>query len=659
MKAIFTPRLTRVLALAMTALGLAAVAGSPCTALATTGVCDSNPPTSTDACINAIQTAGGVVNDIFHDANGLTATQLPLYGKLFNQWPGCPDVTSFAGCAGIDNPPYDCPGEYTCVGGVANNFANASARVNALDHLWWHPCRLAQGALSNGCPVPGCIADGVGGNYLPWEGLVFDLGGPSNKVAIFAMNDHGPQPCESLEYTVFLSDNPFAQDVVLDPKTTGIDPTKWNRAVLKQIFTHGWEDVRTPDPVGHASCGDTASYAVEEDAFAQVFSLPCGVTFRYAAVVAGNDGRDFPACAFDSQEAELDAVAGLTETGAGVCPDADHDGYVDCNCPSHPPVCDCNDSDPKVHPGAPEACDSPDVNCDGKLSPCATDLVCYQSICIEKCPGAEFPCPMGSSCTMTAQGPLCIPTDCTVGGCPPGGVCKNGICVPACTGVVCPGNQDCQDGTCKDLCANLLCPPGQMCEHGKCEFPCSCFAGNIGCADQPGTSCDPMNAGACVPPLCVGSTCAAPNTCDPGTGMCVPFCNSNVVCPSGEKCVAPNGCVPNCTGVACQAGFACDPKTGMCADKCIGVTCLSPAVCMDGMCVSAGMGGAGGMGSTSSSGTGGTGGSQSTGTGSGHVSARKGCGCRTAGAPDDDGTVPLVLAAAFVMVARRTRRRRL
>ena len=27
---------------------------------------------------------------------------------------------------------------------------------------------------------------------------------------------------------------------------------------------------------------------------------------------------------------EIDAVAGLTEDGAGVCPDADHDNFVDC-----------------------------------------------------------------------------------------------------------------------------------------------------------------------------------------------------------------------------------------------------------------------------------------------------------------------------------------
>jgi hypothetical protein len=38
---------------------------------------------------------------------------------------------------------------------------------------------------------------------------------------------------------------------------------------------------------------------------------------RYAAVIAGNDGIDFPACAYDSSEAEVDAVAGLTQAGRG------------------------------------------------------------------------------------------------------------------------------------------------------------------------------------------------------------------------------------------------------------------------------------------------------------------------------------------------------
>ena len=82
------------------------------------------------------------------------------------------------------------------------------------------------------------------------------------------MNDHGPQPCESLEYTVFLTNNPSSQSIVLHPTTTGVDPNQWNRAVLSKIFTDGWYTTRAPDPVGHGStCGDTANYSVEQDSF--------------------------------------------------------------------------------------------------------------------------------------------------------------------------------------------------------------------------------------------------------------------------------------------------------------------------------------------------------------------------------------------------------
>lgn len=637
--------------------------GAP-SAHAATGVCDANPPLSTDACTAAIQQNGSVINDIFTDLNGLTGQQLPVFGQPFNHWPGC-DGTVFAGCSGQSVAPFDCPGQYTC-NGLPNSFANATTYLGGLDRLWWHPCRLSNHNLVNGCPdFLACIADGTPGSYFPWEGIVFDLGGPSNKVAIFAQNDHGPQPCESAEYTVFLSDNPYAKDSLLDPKTDGVDPMKWNRAVLATMFTKGWVEVRPPDPAGHAVCGDTAEYSVEEDSFVTVYSLPCGITFRYASIVAGNDGLDFPECAFDSSEAELDAVAGLTETGAGVCPDNDGDLFVDCNCPGAPPACDCNDADASIHPSAPEACDSPDLSCDGIPGSCPADLTCYQSLCLPACLGENAFCPAGSSCEQTPVGAICVPLDCTQAGCPPGSVCKDGDCVPACDDVVCPGEQLCIDGLCLDPCATLQCPEGQLCQGGLCFSPCSCLAGDIGCLNLPGTVCDEGFTELCVHPACKGLVCPAGQVCDPNTAACVDFCNANVNCPEGQKCLAPTGCVSLCTGVTCQQGYDCDPKTGQCVDSsCVNVSCIPPSVCVAGQCVDMGTGGAGGAGGGETTGIGGAGGGSTSSEGSGggrpdQSGDEGGCGCLVVGgSSDDEGSIKLALLLSALGLAWSVRRRK-
>jgi MYXO-CTERM domain-containing protein len=625
---------------------------------AATGVCDANPPTSTQACIDAVQMSGGaIVNDVFTDSNGLTADQLPVFGQLFNNWPGC-NTVNFSGCSGQSNAPFDCPGQYTCTG-LPGTFANAETHLNALDRLWWHPCRLTNHNLIGNCPDwSSCTADGIGGNYLAWEGLVFDLGGPSNKVAIFAQNDHGPQPCESLEYTVYLTDNPLSQEQITDPIGTGVDPGKWNRAVLTTVFTKGFVEVRPPDPAGHAACGDTALYSVEEDSFVQVFSLPCGINFRYASIVAGNDGLDFPECAFDSQEAELDAVAGLTESGGGVCPDEDGDLFVDCMCVNAPPICDCNDADAAINPNAPEPCDSPDVNCDGNPGGCLSPLVCYDSICLPTCVDENAACPQGATCTNTVQGEICVPDDCSVAGCPDGSVCVDEQCVPECDGVVCPGDQICQDGQCLDPCKDIQCPPPLVCQNAQCVAPCNCFAGDVGCVDLPGTVCDDGNTDLCVDPACVGVMCPANETCDPLTGTCQPFCHSGVMCPAGQKCVAPDGCVPLCVDVTCDPGFSCNPDSGDCEDvSCQDVECFAPLVCVNGECVDMGNGGGGpGGNAAGGNGTGGAGAGPSLQGGDTEESG--GCGCRVVRAHDDaSGRWALLLLGLGLLGRRRSSRR--
>ncbi len=628
-------------------------------ARAATGVCDANPPASTQACIDAIQTAGGVVNDIFKDAQGRTATQLPVFGTVFDNWPGC-DTTSWAGCAGVSTAPYDCPGLYGCTAGVTNTIANAQAYMATVDHLWWHPCRLANHALVNGCPDRTCIADGVDGSYFPWEGLVLDLGGPANQVAIFAQNDHGPQPCESVEYTVFLTDNPLSQEIIDDPAVQGADPQKWNRAVLKKIFTHGWFDVRTPpDPVGHAACGDVNEYAVEDDSMTTLFALPCGITFRYTSLVAGYDGKEFPACAYHSQEGEVDAVAGLTEEGSGVCPDADLDHYVDCNCDGAPQPCDCDDANPAVHPGALEDCDDPDLDCDGNPGSCDAGQFCYESICILACQQGEIGiCPPGATCASTDLGDLCVPDDCTTGACPPGTFCDpvTKTCRPACEDVQCPVGQLCQDGKCIDPCKTVDCPAGQVCVEGECHPPCNCFNADVGCTAP--EVCDRGNTDLCVPLPCQGVACAAGEHCD-DQGNCAGVCDG-VVCPIGQKCDAAKGeCVDNCSDVTCNDPEVCNPDTGACEDHtCDNVPCFAPAVCVQGQCVAPD----GGVpdGGTAGSGAGGAGNDASAGTGPTDFGSRGdtvadpgGCGCRDAGGSSGSLLALPALALAAALARRK------
>lgn len=623
---------------------------------AATGICDESPQNS-QACIDAIQNSGGVVNDIFRDSNGLTADQLPVFGKIVNAWPGCP-LLNASTCMGQSLPPFDCPGQYVCAN-LTPDLATASMYMNTLDRLWMQPLRISNHNIVNGCPegFGAAVANGTPDNYYPWEGLVFDLGGPSNKVAIFAENDHGPQPCESTEYTVFLSDNPYARDMILSPQTTGVDPQKWNRAVLSKIFTKGFVEVRPPDPNKAATCGDTTQYSVEEDSFVTVYALPCGITFRYASIVAGNDGLDFPQCQFHSDEGEIDAVAGLTESGSAVCPDADGDLYVDCSCMGSPMVCDCNDADPNVHPGAPEACDSPDLDCDGNPGKCSAGLTCHNSQCLMDCDNEQAFCPVGAICQLTNDGKLCVPMDCG-GGCPAGGTCVEGVCVPACDTITCPGNLVCIQGACVDACKNIQCPMGQTCQQGKCIVPCACFSGNIGCGALPGTVCDPM-AGQCATPNCVGVKCADNETCDPSTGMCVGFCNPNVKCPAQQKCVDPVGCVPLCDGVMCTAPQTCNPQNGQCEDhSCDGVTCFDPLVCVAGQCVdmSGGAGGMGGMGGGMMGGMGGMGGmTASGGAGGGDPGDAGTCGCKMVGEANGRA-VPIAFAIGAALVMRRRRR---
>ncbi|AHG90229.1 PEP motif putative anchor domain protein [Gemmatirosa kalamazoonensis] len=151
------------------------------------------------------------------------------------------------------------------------NLGSIAANANARDFYWVQDV--------GGCGSYG----GVGGN-CPSNGIIWDLGGQANQLAVFVFVDHGPIPLEVLENTAWLSNDPNAADA------------GWTQASLVHVYGGGW----SPDP----------NIA---DGFVAVYQLAGGATFRYASVTWGGPG----AIQRDGDN-EIDAVGGLTARGCGV-----------------------------------------------------------------------------------------------------------------------------------------------------------------------------------------------------------------------------------------------------------------------------------------------------------------------------------------------------
>ena len=397
------------------------------------------------------------------------------------------------------------------------------------------------------------VCDGEQAMFLPQHGAIFDLGGDGNRVAVFPFTDHAPLPCESFEYSVWLSNNPDAT-MIAEPGHP--DPNRWNPAVLTRAFLQGW----IPDTaVGGQSVGaplaPNLSNPTQRDGIVQVFALPCGLTFRYASVVAGNNGNPSPACTFWSFDAELDAVAGLNEDDTAICPDMDGDGFRDMACGGN----DCNDRDRAVNPGAVETCATArDLNCDGNVAMCPSNTTCVSGLCAPQC--VEGACPDGQTCVSAdGGGNYCLPSPCASMECPAGQVCGPRGCQDPCDGAVCPTGQVCRGGACVDPCSGVLCPPRQHCERGSCLPNCPCIA-------------------------CTGGA-----TCNERTGRCEAAGCGMLMC-AGEALVDCTGttprCVRPCEGVTCPLGSRCDTILGRCiVDRCAGVSCPSGTRCASGQCI--------------------------------------------------------------------------
>lgn len=151
-------------------------------------------------------------------------------GTLIQFRGGSPNSTSYSGqSADLPNVSDGWDGTYS----YTTTSATAAAAGNTVDNQWIQ-------------------VDNVVGN------TVYDLGFQAAKAAIFNTIDHGPLPEESIESTIYLSN----------------DRVSWTQAVTERVWLEGFYS-------------DTS---VIWDGFAYAVGTGTNATFRYASVIWGGPG---------------------------------------------------------------------------------------------------------------------------------------------------------------------------------------------------------------------------------------------------------------------------------------------------------------------------------------------------------------------------------
>ena len=298
-------------------------------------------------------------------------------------------------------------------------------------------------------------------------------------------------------------------------------------------------------------------------------------------------------------EACADGVCGIV--------DGDGDGVGELQ--------DCDDGDAEVYPGATEACNDKDDDCDGVVDDQDADGCTTFSYDLDQ---DGYGVDGQARCTCEAAG---FYTALQAGDCddtrpdihPDADEVCNGR-DDDCDGVIdpdvceCLAHGDCSDqNPCtSDACVDDQCVftplDGQACDDGNpCTIDDACLGGGCegapkDCADEDlcdgDELCDP-NTGDCVdgqPVDCDdGDLCDGEEACDPATGACVD--GAAVVCDDGDLCTV-DACDPESgacmvTEVSCEDGDACtvdvcEPATGDCVST--PLDCGTDHQCVDGGC---------------------------------------------------------------------------
>ena len=182
-----------------------------------------------------------------------------IENSLWTNPPGFSLGTYVKGAEGMGGTP-----DPTALGFDGTNLGSLAANANNLDFYW---------VQDTGNTIT--FAPGVTGGR-PSQGIIWDLGAPSNGAAVFVQVDHGPIPGEVLENTAWLSNDPNAAD------------GGWTQAFLDHVYLQGWS--ANPNIA---------------DGFVAVYRLPNDQTFQYVSVTHGG-----PGAVLRDGDNEIDAVSG-------------------------------------------------------------------------------------------------------------------------------------------------------------------------------------------------------------------------------------------------------------------------------------------------------------------------------------------------------------
>jgi len=282
------------------------------------------------------------------------------------------------------------------------------------------------------------------------------------------------------------------------------------------------------------------------------------------------------------------------EQGDACDDDDDNDGVNDGD--------DCEPKNGAVHPGAVEACDGVDNDCNGEID----DNLCDDgnSCTIDGC-NADGSCAHeADNSQLCDDGSICSQVDKCVDGvceglnpilCDDGNPCTDDSCDAVAGCLTAFNTSGCEDGsqcTINDTCANGTCQPGpnKDCDDGS---PCTLDQCDPkqGCKYQPtneGVGCNKDGLGQCQASKCQAGQCAAYNVdgvgCNTGKGDCPSGTCSGGSCfaNAGTVCSTEVGffiCEEDVPGV-CDSNGKCTPTKGSC--QCTGA-CSSFCLCCFGV----------------------------------------------------------------------------